>query len=113
MLFVLSHIDSSACACSYSRGMWGKAVCLGLLLWLSLSQLATIALICSVRKPFTVGLSDTAVTAHIAITMKSDHRVIFAQGMQDRGRSYIQLRHASLICMLLCVESLTGHGYTE
>ncbi len=31
--------------------------------------------------------------------------------LQDRGRSYIQLGRAYLICVLLCVESLAGREY--
>ncbi len=44
-------------------------------------------------------------------TYKTD--LFLAQGVQDLGRSYIQLSRDFLICMLLCVESFAGHGFTE
>ncbi len=71
---------SSAHVCSYSRGMRGKA-----LLRLGLSQLAAIALICGVRIPFTIGLPDAADIAHVAITMKCEHRVVFSRVCEIAG----------------------------
>ncbi len=45
------------------------------------------------------------------MTMKCEHGVVSALILRDCRQSYIQLGCASLICMLLCVESLAGHKY--
>ncbi len=69
-----------------------------------------------------IGLPDAADNifargnARVAITTKCEHWIVFSSERarsRDHGRSYIQLSCASLICMLLCVESLAGRGYIE
>ncbi len=72
--------------CSYFRGMpIPIPIHLGPLPWLGLSQLAEIALICSVHIPFTIGLPDAAYIARITITMKCEHRVVFSRAFQIAG----------------------------